>query len=279
MNFEKGRIFSSLCCGALQHHGAIEVARRMHLIALNYNDNKIVQLNCDYRGFFDRVFKRKLISRVYAPITQGFIHSYIERRFISFISRFEDTNGDCLPEEWINEFHYHYWAFFAKTLSKLISSEGFQTSQEEVANTLVLFKHMPMLIKEQQFAAFLKLLSTYPNRILSTEQIENLSYKTESDWSVGSLPYDTRPILAKSAYEELFTITTNICTNMVADILANRNKDKKIFDEMAQNAGLNDGSLLDRNFVFSVIPITTINNSLVLNKLANILFSSDAGEH
>ena len=148
-----------------------------------------------------------------------------------------------------------------------------------MANTLVLFKHMPMLIKEQQFAAFLKLLSTYPNRILSTEQIENLSYKTESDWSVGSLPYDTRPILAKSAYEELFTITTNICTNMVADILANPNKDKKIFDELAQNAGLNDGSLLDRNFVFSVIPITTINNSLVLNKLANILFSSDAGEH
>lgn len=64
MNFEKGRIFSSLCCGALQHHGAIEVARRMHLIALNYNDNKIVQLNCDYRGFFDRVFKRKLISDI-----------------------------------------------------------------------------------------------------------------------------------------------------------------------------------------------------------------------
>ena len=52
MNFEKGGIFSSLCCCALQHHGAIEVARRMHLIALNYNDNKIAQLNCDYRGFF-----------------------------------------------------------------------------------------------------------------------------------------------------------------------------------------------------------------------------------
>lgn len=277
MSNAKDNEYSALCFKAISDLGPQKVAKFLHVISVNCDDQKFAALTSEYRGFIDKTFKRKTLFRVFPPIYHAFIAAYLERRFVSFISTFEGSDGEIFTKEWVEEFHYYYWANFVKTHSTLIGSVYSETSQEEICNILQLFKRMPATVKEQQFAAFLNILYSYPNQLLSKNEIDDISYKTEEEWYKDSLPYNTRPILAKTAFEGLLESATNVCSNIVTVIVSDLDKYNTIVKDFDNNYNkFENGTkpFIDKEYISEVLPATPLITILLTRIYVSGIFNS-----
>ena len=135
---------------------------------------------------------------------------------------------------------------------------------------------MPTYIKEQQFAAFLNILYIYPLKILNKNEIDDLAYNTEEDWSHESLPHNTQPILAKTAYEEMFEMATNACSNLISDIATDDmdiyKRISNAIDNDIKKRGGGDKPLVDRKYILEAMPATPVTNLLAIETIASKVF-------
>lgn len=272
----KDKDISALTFTAINELGPQEVARLVHLVGTGFNNQKIISILNEYCGFITKYFRGKLVGRIFTPIICGFINAYLERRFISLISKFEGCECERFTKEWCEEFHYYYWAYFVNYHSTKISSVCGETSQAEICNALRLFRNMPTYIKEQQFAAFLNILYIYPLKILNKNEIDDLAYNTEEDWSHESLPHNTQPILAKTAYEEMFEMATNACSNLISDIATDDmdiyKRISNAIDNDIKKRGGGDKPLVDRKYILEAMPSTPVTNLLAIETIASKVF-------
>lgn len=249
----------------LTDFGPSMTAKILHIAASAKSDKGIAKLAGGYRGFFDRVFRSRRIMRIYAPIWCGFIDSYIERSFVSYISKFKNENGECLAKEWIDEFHYHYWSMFVKTYSALLTREAGagEIDPKEIAEKLLLFKHMPVRVGESQYVAFLEILANYPCSLLSRREIEDFAYASVGEWKSLLLPPGTSLTLAQEVYRELFNTSAYVNQYILSEMNDNPDVINQAVEQFDSMLIADSDAILDREYIFSILPATPIEKALI----------------
>lgn len=261
---ENDKEFLALAYKHFSNFGPRNTALLVHIAVASYKEKKFTKICCDYQGFFASL-NQKQIVRVYGNIASLFVTAFVERSFLLYLSSFQDEEGNTFSKEWLTEFHYYYWAFRIKTSSHLLTNLYGFTTQEQINDSLLLFKDLSVVIGWNEFYGLLHLLHDYPNKILSRYEIENIARLI--NWDQNTYPKKTDINLADEIFEELQLISHNICKNSTTSVITDLYNTLDSMQKYINYLGLIDENLLSREEVMSTLPFDFMYTIISANKL------------